>query len=96
MSDVIGMLAAPDGTSVTLVVSPANALNGNDVVGFPTLSDNIIVALNFDALNRSADHPEQPLNEVLEPFLGAIVEEAQRILDATPLHDPFDLQENDS
>ena len=50
MGDILGVLQSPDGSTVKVVVANAGSIGDERVVAFPTLTDNIIVAINRDLL----------------------------------------------
>jgi len=93
MSDLLGLLKSPTGTTVKLVGALDAALDGNSVKAFPTLTSNVVVGVNLDTLVVLSDG-EGTLDEVLERLMPDIVREAQAIIDETPPGDPFELAQN--
>jgi hypothetical protein len=92
MSDLLGVMNSPDGDTIKIVVSTSEALDGRTVVGFPTLTSNVIIALNIDAVREAASHHDQ-VEDVLMPFMAEIIEAAQTAILAHA-DDPFGLDKS--
>jgi hypothetical protein len=103
MSDLLGVLQAPTGEKVKIVVAPSGAMPDERVVAFPTLTKNIIVAVNrellIEAVERELDKrgEEEPddddINEAMMEFVPEIVLAATKIIDGAVNTNPFDLDD---
>lgn len=99
MEDLLGMLQAPSGEKIKIVVAAPGALPDQRVAAFPTLTKNIIVAINRDLLmqvveqelgDRDEDEcDEDDVNEVMMHFVPEIVLAATKVIDADVNANPF-------
>lgn len=97
-ADLLGILQAPSGEKIKVVVASPGAIPDERVVAFPTLTKNIIVAINRNVLldavhrvqNESDEYDEDDVDEAMMEFVPEIVLAATRIMAATPNSNPFD------
>jgi hypothetical protein len=102
MTDVLGVLQAPGGETVKVVVADARSIGDERVVAFPTLTDNIIVAVNRDLLIAAIERvwtgddgepSDDDVNVAMMQFVPEIVVAASDVINDTAPTDPFDLHE---
>lgn len=100
-TDVLGIMQSPTGHVVKVVLAAPDAIGAQPVTAFPTLTDNIIVAVNTahltDVIRRIGGDEEAPsmddIDNAMLEFVEAIIHVVQPLLDNPPTIDPFDLNE---
>lgn len=97
--DVVGVMNAPTGQPVKVVVVNGRSIDDDAVKGFPTLTENIIIAINGDhlrdAIMEIGGDEEAPTDDDIDRamlfFVPNIANEVREVLRRTPNPDPFDL-----